>query len=202
MAAQRKKRRLHGWRVLAVVLLVGVVALAVLAWRIYRAGGHDGRVQADVIIVLGAAQYDGTPSPVYRARLDHAINLWHAGYARYLLCTGGSLPGDRFTEAAAGKRYAMQHGVPGSAILLEPHGRTTWQSMQAAAAILRAHRLRQAILVSDPFHAFRLQRMARDLGMVAVVSPAAHSRIRSPRIKARYILREVATYALYRLFGI
>jgi len=105
-------------------------------------------------------------------------------------------------EAGTGKRYAMAHGVPASAILLEDHGRTTWQSLQSSVEILRRQHLCRAILVSDPFHALRLRRMADDLGMTAAVSPTANSRVRSFDKQAGYIFREAVVYSVYRLFGI
>jgi uncharacterized SAM-binding protein YcdF (DUF218 family) len=197
-----RKRRLRGLRVLLLLGLLGVLYLVSLAVRITLTGERDERARADVIIVLGAAQYNGNPSPVYQARLDHALHLYQAGYAPRLFFTGGKRPGDRFTEAGAGRTYALRHGVPPAAILMETHGRTTWQSMQTAAARMRALHLHHALLVSDPFHAFRLRRMARDLGMRAGVSPAAHSRIRSGPMRARYVAREMVVYTLYRLFGV
>ena len=196
-----RKRRLHGLRVMAFLLVAGLVALASLVVRIHLDGQRDERGPADVIIVLGAAQYNGKPSQVYQARLDHALMLYHAGLARYMLFTGGKRPADRVTEAETGRAYAREHGVPDSAIFLEEHGRTTWQSLQTSTAIMSRERLHTAILVSDPFHALRLRRMARDLGMQAHVSPASHSRIQSTGLQWHYVIREMSTYALYRMLG-
>ncbi len=199
---RRQQRRLRGVRVLLLLGVLWVVYLAVLVVRICLAGERDERGPADIIIVLGAAEYDGRPSPVFQARLDHALELYADGYAPYLLITGGRRPGDRFTEAEAGARYIERHHVPASAIYTEAHGRTTMQSLQACTDILRRRGLRSAILVSDPFHAFRLRRMAYDLGMTAMVSPAEHSRVRSFRLKVYFIAREMGIYAVYRLFGV
>ncbi len=202
MVMRRQQRRLRGIRVLLLLGVLGLVYLATLVVRIYLAGTRDERGPADIIIVLGAAEYDGRPSPVFQARLDHALELYADGYAPYLLITGGRRPGDRFTEAEAGARYAERHRVPASAIYTEAHGRTTMQSLQACTEILRQRELHSAILVSDPFHAFRLRRMAQDLGMTAMVSPAEHSRVRSLRTKVYFIAREMCIYAVYRLFGV
>jgi len=199
---RERKRRLRGGRVIAVLALLGVAYLISLVVRITLEGMHDERRPADVILVLGAAQADGRPLPVFKARLDHALSLYRDGYAPYLFFTGGKQPGDRFTEAETGRRYARARGVPDSAILTEQQGRTTWQSLQRAAYQLRRARLRRVILVSDPFHAFRLHRMARDLDMQAVVSPVPHSRIRRFSTRAFFTFRETAAYTLYRLFGI
>lgn len=201
MAVQRQQRRRSRGiqRLVGLSLLLACMGLGALVIAIYRAGQRDDHRHADVIIVLGAAQYDGRPSPVYRARLDHAWGLYRAGAAGRLLCTGGRRPQDRFTEADAGALYLRQRGVPSRAILREPDGRTTLESMRAATTIMRRHHLRTAILVSDPFHAFRLHQMARDLGMQATISPAAHSRVRSLQAQAYFISREVAVYVIYRL---
>jgi len=199
---QRQGRRLRGVRVLVLLGVLWVAYLVTLVARICVAGQQDERGTADVIIVLGAAQYDGRPSPVYQARLDHALELYAEGRAPYLLFTGGRRRGDRYTEAEAGALYAQHHHVPASATLCEAQGRTTMQSMQACTEIMRQRQLHSAILVSDPFHAFRLRRMAHDLGMTARVSPANHSRVRSARAQAYYVFREVCIYAVYRLFGL
>lgn len=195
------KRRLHGVRVLGLLLVLGLGYLVSLAVRIELAGRRDERQPADVIVVLGTTQNNGKPSAVLQARLDYALDLYRDGYAPYLLFTGGKMPGDRYTEAEAGQLYVLARGVPADAILLEDEGRTTWQSLQRTDAIMRRQRLSKAILVSDPFHALRLRRMARDLGLHAVISPVKHSAIRSRHKKLQYILREVGTYTLYRLFG-
>lgn len=189
-------RRL-GQPVLAGVLLY----VLIIAARIGYAGATDGRRKSDVIVVLGAAQFNGRPSPVYQARLDHAIDLYRQGYAPLLLFTGGKRPGDTYTEASAGRLYALRKGVPDSAIMEERQGRTTSQSMRSAASILRQNHLRTALLVSDPFHALRLARMAKDLHIDARVSPARNTRIQSFSLRARYTIREVSVYTAYRLFG-
>ncbi|OPZ83840.1 MAG: hypothetical protein BWY76_02101 [bacterium ADurb.Bin429] len=196
-----KKRKLHGWRVLLAVLALGVLYLGALVVQVVRYGGQ-AEPWGDVILVLGASQADGRPRPVLRARLRHAIDLYHAGAAPVLLFTGGRRPGDRFTEAETGRRYALEHGVPEAAILLENAGRTTWQEMQAGADIMRRHGLRRAILVSDPYHGFRLHRMATDLRLPAVFSPTPYTAIQSLEKKARFVVREVGAYAVYRLLGI
>jgi uncharacterized SAM-binding protein YcdF (DUF218 family) len=192
---------LRGARVFCLAAVLAILYLISLTVRIYLAGKQDERGPADVIIVLGAAQWDGRPRPMYLGRLEHAIALYQQGYASTLLFCGGKRPGDRFTEAWAGKHYAEEHGVPSRAILMEAQGRTTMQSMQYAADIMRRQGLRTAMVVSDPFHAFRLRRIARDLGMSARVSPTPYSRAKSLRTQGEYIVREVGSYAIYRLFG-
>ncbi len=133
----------------ALLLIVGTWAGALVA--VFTVANRDGARPATAIIVLGAAQYDGRPSPVLRARLDHAIALWHRGLAPHLIVTGGRREGDRTSEAATGRRYAVQHGVPDGAILMESEGRTTAESMRAAAALLaELERTAAAASARDP----------------------------------------------------
>ncbi len=139
----------------------------------------DAGQQADAIVVLGAAQYEGRPSPVLKARLDHAIDLHRRGLAPLLIVTGGRGYGDTTTEAAVSQRYAMKRGVAAEAILLEDQGRTTSESMRAVAAMLGTtpESRRRVILVSDPFHMLRLDILARRFGLVPYTSPTRTSPI-------------------------
>jgi uncharacterized SAM-binding protein YcdF (DUF218 family) len=160
--------------------------LAVLFW-----GSRDMARPADAIVVLGAAQYAGRPSPVLKARLDHAISLWKRGLARRLVLTGGLGTGDTISEAAVGRRYVMKAGVADSAILLENEGRTTSASLEAVAVIMAKERLERAILVSDPFHMLRLQIVAKRYGVESVTSPTRTSPISANRLEAfAYVMSE------------
>jgi uncharacterized SAM-binding protein YcdF (DUF218 family) len=184
-------RGISGWTVGAWLLLGALAAwvmsiLAVVIW-----GARDLARPADAIVVLGAAQYSGRPSPVLKARLDHAVDLWKDGMASYLVVTGGRGTGDTTSEAAVGRRYAVSEGVADTAILLEGEGRTTDASLQAVAAILGSRGLRHAILVSDPFHMLRLQILARRYGMQPYTSPTRTSPISANRTEAiAYVLSE------------
>ena len=151
-------------------LLVGVAG-GFAAFRIWQQGALDEERPADAIVVLGAAQYDGRPSPVFRARLDHAISLYRAGVAPNLVVTGGKRPGDRTTEAAAARRYAIDHGVPPQAIFGEDDARNTLDSLRAVRSAMHDRGLRTAVFVSDPTHMLRVLRMADDLGIEAHGSP-------------------------------
>lgn len=159
--------------------LAGAVAVTAYATcRIWERGAVDeARLigTADAIVVLGAAQWDGRPSPVFRARLDHAISLWRAGHAPRLVMTGGRREGDRTTEAATGRVYAIAAGVPDEAILMESDGRSTLESLEAVATILEAEGVGPALFVSDRTHMLRVLRMAKDLGIESYGSPAATS---------------------------
>lgn len=158
-------------RVTVVVAVVAVILWALSAAAVLYAAMHDGARRAQAIVVLGAAQYRGKPSPVLRARLDHAVALYRRGVAPRLVLTGGTAEGDTASEAAVSRVYALGEGVPDSAILLENEGRTTGQSMTQVARLLRARRLDTVVVVSDPFHVLRAERTARREGLTAFGSP-------------------------------
>jgi uncharacterized SAM-binding protein YcdF (DUF218 family) len=166
---------------------------AVLGFAEYdgvRDGAH--RVgQADAIVVLGAAQYAGRPSPVLRARVDHALALWHERVAPVLVLTGGVGERDTTSEAAVSASYARRHGVPESAMMLEDEGRTTSESIQSVAQMLDARGQTSVVLVSDPFHMFRLWILARRHGLRVVTSPTRTSPIwANVKASAGYIFSE------------
>lgn len=152
---------------------------------------RDTARPASAIVVLGAAQYGGRPSPVLRARLDHAIDLWRRGYAPRLIFTGGTGQRDTTSEAAVAQRYAIGQGVPARAILIENSGRSTTESLENVAELMRGEPTRQIILVSDPFHMFRLSLVARRVGLLPSTSPTRTSPIaRSWRQSWKYTLAE------------
>jgi uncharacterized SAM-binding protein YcdF (DUF218 family) len=164
--------RLRDLLLVGLAFLLGATALtAYTTFRIWQVGQQDGRQHVDAIVVLGAAQYNGRPSPVLAARLDHAIELYKDGLAPYLITTGGKLQGDNFTEAQTGYRYAKARGVPASAILMETTGRNTLESMEHVRAIFDAHGLHTALFVSDRSHMLRVLRLAQDQGIEAWSSP-------------------------------
>lgn len=182
--------RLLARAVALLALLVALGWLASLAGVLVWSRRDEAR-EADAIIVLGAAQYVGRPSPVLRARLDHAVALWKRGLAPRLVFTGGTGVGDTLSEAAVSRRYAMKQGVPASAIMLENEGQTTRESMRAVATYLRAGDDTTVILVSDPFHMLRLSVLARQMGLVPYTSPTRTSPISANRGKElRYLVSE------------
>lgn len=179
-------RMFAAYAVLAALASWVIIVLAVVIW-----GARDMARPADAIVVLGAAQYAGRPSPVLKARLDHAVDLWKRGLARRLVLTGGRGTGDTISEAAVGRRYALKAGVADSAILLEGDGRTTSASLAAVAQIMKEEQLERAILVSDPFHMLRLQILARRFGVESVTSPTRSSPISANRLEAlAYVMSE------------
>jgi uncharacterized SAM-binding protein YcdF (DUF218 family) len=173
-----------------------LVALLLAVWlgsalAIIGFASRDNARPADAIVVLGAAQYAGRPSPVLKARLDHAVRLWQRKLATRLIVTGGVGPGDVTSEAAVARVYAEKQGVPADSILLEPAGRTTSESMQAVAGIMESNGMTRAVLVSDPFHMFRLWLLSRRYGFTAHTSPVTGNSGQNDRNKRwGYILRE------------
>jgi uncharacterized SAM-binding protein YcdF (DUF218 family) len=194
--------RRHLVRLLLAALIIGFVAFGWATFRIWEAGSRDDRPNADAIVVLGAAQYDGRPSPVFRARLDHAVDLYEAGVARYLVVTGGKAKGDRTTEAGAARAFAIARGVPASAILVEDRGRTTLESLRAVAGLLRDRGLASAIFVSDRTHMLRVLRIARDEGITAYGSPTATSPTDATFLsRADATIHELGALTLYFVSG-
>lgn len=193
-------------------LIAGLIAVVVLYVtfsfvQVWQASGHEEARPADAIIVFGAAQYNGRPSPVLAARLDHAVDLYKAKIADRVVVTGGGAPGDTTTEASASARYLMDRGVPDSAILREVQGRSSWQSLASAAHFLRQQGRVNVVLVSDPFHSARIKAMARELGLTAHVSPTRTSPIGGVEEVTRMARESVAVGAgrivgFRRLMGI
>lgn len=188
----------------SVVLLVGwglvggTLLLAYMAFRISAQGDRDERRPADAIVVLGAAQFSGTPGGVFEARLRHAVDLYKEGVAPYLVVTGGKLPGDITTEAATARAWAIAHGVPEDAILGEDKGRNTLASLEAVARIMREHDLTSAVFVSDQTHMLRVLRMASDQGIEAWGSPTSTSPTDSDAARRRKaMLHELAGLVAY-----
>lgn len=170
---------------LLLIAWIGVMVAVVLA------GKRDEARPAAAIVVLGAAQYVGRPSPVLRARLDHAIRLWQQGMAPQVIFTGGRGDGDTTSEAAVSRRYALQRGVPDSVIVVETIGRTTRESLRGVSELMLDRPNSEVILVSDPFHMLRLSILARRFGLHPLMSPTRTSPISQNRSEAwRYVLGE------------
>ena len=194
-------------RVLRIVLRVGLVLfslffvyMSVTFVQVWMASRRDEARPSDAIIVLGAAEYDGRPSPVLAARLDHAIQLYRDDIAPVIVVTGGRQPGDRFTEAGVSADYLHKHAVPDTAILRETTGRTSWESLQAAARFLTDQNMERVVLVSDPYHSERIKAIAHEVGLDAVTSPTRTSPIKGMSAFKR-LLGETVRVAAGRVFG-
>jgi uncharacterized SAM-binding protein YcdF (DUF218 family) len=183
------------WRLLrqalALVLLVGAMVYTVALVMVLVTSQQDQRQPVDAIVVLGAAQYNGHPSPVLRARLDHALGLYRERLAPLVVVTGGVGRGDTTSEAMVGRRYLVARGIPPEAVVARGVGHTTMASMNAVARWLRTRGLRRVLLVSDPFHMFRLRLEARRIAIEAYTSPTQSSPISSnPVLELRYLFAE------------
>lgn len=190
---------------LAVKVVAGLVALLVLYVgvtyvQVWQASRRDEARRVDAIVVFGAAQYNGRPSPVLAARLDHAADLYKRDVADRVVVTGGGQPGDRATEASASAAYLKRRGVPESALLREVQGRTSWQSLAAAARFLKEQGRTDVVLVSDPFHNARIASMAGELGLRGYVSPTQTSPIGGSE-EVKYLAKETVAVALGRVVG-
>ncbi|MFL5758478.1 MAG: YdcF family protein [Thermomicrobiales bacterium] len=183
------------WRWIVTVVLFLIVSVTIcgfaLLGAIYVQARKDQTRPVDAIIVLGAAQYNGRPSPILKARLDEALAAYNEGVAPIIVVTGGRQTGDQFTEASASRNYLVDHGVPRDNILLENDAHNSWESMQGAAALLKSRDLSRVLLVSDGFHLFRLKLMAKDLDLKAYGRPATKSPIKqNSGSEFSYVLRE------------
>ncbi|MBW3556924.1 MAG: YdcF family protein [Actinobacteria bacterium] len=188
-------------RLVSLVLVVLVVYLGVSFVHVYQASRRDEAAPADAIVVFGAAHYNGRPSPVLRARLDHAADLYKRQLAPTIVVTGGRASGDETSEATASADYLSQRkGIRQSAILREKDGRNSWQSLASAANELRKRGKTKVVLVSDPFHAARIGAMADELGLDAAVSPTRTSPISGQR-ELRHLGRETVAVAAGRFVG-
>ncbi len=206
VAAGSRSARAGGRRardLLVVVLVAAMVAAGISAYatfRIWAQGYTDEARPADAIVVLGAAQYDGTPSPVFKARIDHAVALWKDGLAPWFVVTGGSAEGDRVTEASSARSYAIEQGVPIEAIMGENRGTSTLGSMRALQELFDERGIRSAIFVSDRGHMLRVLRLASDLGIDAYGSPAEDSPSDATlTARARATLHELGALGWYFL---
>jgi uncharacterized SAM-binding protein YcdF (DUF218 family) len=183
--------------VLAFFLLVVSTALAI--WWTAR---QDSRPTSDAIVVLGSAQYNGVPSSIFEARLEHAIKLYEEGVAPVIVTVGGKAAGDQFTEAESGRDYLANAGIPGESLVAVPVGVDTLESIRAVATTFGEQGWDTAVLVSDPWHALRAERMAEDAGIDAESSPTRQGpAVQTRATQFRYILRETAAYLLYRATG-
>jgi uncharacterized SAM-binding protein YcdF (DUF218 family) len=186
-------------RVVAVVLLVPLLVVLGTAGRVWWVARQDEHPRSDAIVVLGASQFDGRPSAVFRSRLDHALTLWEKGVAPRVVTVGGGRPGDRFTEGQAGARYLRQHGV--TSVVAVGTGSDTLTSLKAVQVELAKHGWHSVVIVTDPWHSLRSRRMAQDLGLTVHTSPTRSGPAVGTRgTELRYVVRETGAYLYYRLF--
>lgn len=172
-------------------MLTGAAWVLVVAAYIIAVGTRDQAAPADAIIVLGAAAYDARPSPVFRQRILHGMDLQQRGLAGVLIFTGGYGHGARYSEAEVGRRYAIAHGASADTILVEPKSRRTRDNLRFAAELMKERKLSSAIIVSDPLHMARALWLARLAGIRAIGSPTPDSRFASTGARLKFLAREV-----------
>jgi len=181
-------------------LLVGYYLVSLL--QVYSAGRSDEARPVDAIVVMGAAQYDGRPSPQLEARLDHVAELWPQGIARLVVVTGGKQPGDRFTEAETSASYLIERGVPDEVIVREDAGSNSFQSLDRVSVLLddQSPEANSVLIVTDPYHTLRSVLIAREVGLTAHGSPTTTSVVTGGRSFQRHVL-EAGGVAVGRLTG-
>ena len=188
-------------RVALLVLLVVTLVFLAVAIEIVHFGERADYVNADAAIVLGAAAWGNRPSPVYRERINEALRLYHDGRVHHLIFTGGTRDPGFPSEAEVARKFALQHGVPDSAILLDTDSHTTQQNLANAKIILQAHGLNSVLLVSDPLHMLRVMAIARGMHLDAVPAPTESSRFQSWSARAKFLWRETWIYIEQELLG-
>jgi uncharacterized SAM-binding protein YcdF (DUF218 family) len=188
-------------RYLAGTVLVAVLVVAGVVARVVQVAHQDGRARSDAIVVLGAAQYNGRPSPVYAARLDHAAALFRTSVAPRILTIGGGQKGDRLTEGEAGRQYLLRAGIPPAALIAVGAGNDTLVSMRATQQVLAQQHWDSVVLVTDPWHAERSRLIASDLGLSVQVSPVTQGPSVAAGVEGRYVVRETLGTLFYLLTG-
>ena len=201
MTAEPAKRNRHTFEWLPLIAVMAIVAfLAITSIRVTRAASLQELHHADAIVVFGAAEYSGRPSPVLKARLDHALDLFHRGLAPVVITTGGAASDPKFSEGGVGRDYLMRHGVPERSLIAETQGRDTSESAKRVAVIMRANGLQSCIAVSDAYHVFRIRKLLEHESVGPVyLAPRADSRPHSVGQRMIAVLRESASYFLWRL---
>ncbi|SNS95740.1 Uncharacterized SAM-binding protein YcdF, DUF218 family [Geodermatophilus pulveris] len=189
-------------RAVGALLLTAVLLVVSTATAIWWTARQDARPASDAIVVLGSAQYNGVPSSIFAARLEHALRLYAEGVAPVIVTVGGRADGDQYTEAASGRAYLADAGIPGESLLAVEEGVDTLESMRAVGTAFDERGWSSAVLVTDPWHALRAERMAEDAGITADSSPTRQGpAVQTRTTQFRYILRETAAYLLYRATG-
>lgn len=188
--------------VLLVLLLAFGVWVGSVAGRVWFVARQDDRSHVDAIVVLGASQWDGTPTEVFAARLDHGAALWQDDVAPVVVTVGSKLKGDRFTEAGSGRAYLIDQGVAADRVVAVPEGHDTWHSLRAVSRLADRRGWDSIVLVSDPWHMFRAREMAERLGFTATTSPTRSGpSVWTREAEAKSITRETLAYVWWRLSG-
>lgn len=194
----RSKRRPLRAALLFAFVVAGAVWCRSVYVQIERYAGQDQAAPADAIGVFGAAEYDGRPSPVFRARLDHALDLYHRGIAPLIITLGGG-GGDEFSEGSVGREYLMSQGVPEQNIIAETESRNTEESARRIAVIARANGLRRLVIVSDGTHLFRIHAICAADGLDVLTSPRPRPAVEDKTLETERLAHEILSYTLWRM---
>ena len=194
------RRSLHWvWQALILIAAVFSIFVFIICSSIVHSADLQELNQADAIVVFGAAEYAGRPSPVFRARLDHAFDIYQKGVAPMVIITGGAGQDPSFSEGGVGHDYLMRRGIPEANLIAETQGNDTAQSAQRVAVILKRNGMRKCIAVSDAYHVFRIQKLLEHEGIQVYVAPRPDSRPHSRRQRLLAVLREAASYTAWML---
>ena len=185
------------WNAIGVAVTVGIVAVAYFSMRIEEQSTRDEAQPADVILVLGAAEYRGRPSPVLRARLDHALDLYHRGIAPRIMTTGGAGGDPVFTEGGVGRAYLIGHGVPSESIVVENESESTLESLAMAGEIMQRMDLHSVVVVSDGYHIYRVKKMLQNRGLSVYGSPRPEQHVDPVHERWNYVKQAIG-YMLWR----
>jgi uncharacterized SAM-binding protein YcdF (DUF218 family) len=200
-AAPNQHPQMSWWLRLLILVVAGVLLLlAVTAVQVVHTASLEEIHPADAIVVFGAAEYSGRPSPVLRARLDHALDVFHRGMAPVVITTGGAAADPTFSEGGVGRDYLMRHGIPERSLIAETQGRDTSESAVRVGVIMRANGLHSCVAVSDAYHVFRIRKLLEHEGIAPVyVAPRPDSRPHSTWQREVAVLREATSYLLWRV---
>lgn len=193
-------RRPRIWLRFVLITFAGVLGwVMAIFWLVSRQAGRDESRHADAIVVFGAAEYFGRPSPIYRARLDHAYTLFKDGFAPLIITSGGAADDPTFTEGGVGRDYLVSRGVPDGAVIAETQGADTSESAARIAKIFRTNHLHSCLAVSDGYHMFRVKKMLEGEGVTAYASPRPDSGLSNRWQRTKVKLREVVSYTAWKL---
>ncbi len=198
----KSKRRRTAAVVITVLVLAAATGASLWCWHVYQQietyANRDQAAPADAIGVFGAAEYDGRPSPVFRARLDHAVDLYRRGIAPLIITLGGA-GGDEYSEGSVGREYLMSQGVPEQAIIAETVSRNTEESARRIAVIARTNGLKRLVIVSDGTHMFRIHAICAADGLDVLTSPRPKPAVDDKELELDRIGHEILSYTLWRI---
>jgi uncharacterized SAM-binding protein YcdF (DUF218 family) len=198
---QKQSLWMRPWPLFVFLAFVAALLLffGIIGSRIVRAAAEVPTKKADVIVIFGAAEYAGRPSPVYRARLDHGYELFQKGMAAVVITTGGSAQDPDFSEGGVGRDYLLRRGVPEQALIAETQGSDTAQSAARVANIMRVNGMRSCIAVSDAYHVFRIRALLEHEGVQVELAPRPESRPHRLWDRGAAVMREATSYLVWKV---